>query len=118
MQTSALPVAGQMNRRIWIKLWSDVPNAAFGIDQAFDTGIKRWAKHEPVHGLAIRAGMQTGESPTDLFWVRRTAGTEPESITASHVVEYNGFRYRVLDAIDVDGARKFTRITTKQLGAI
>lgn len=118
MQTSALPVAGDLNRRIKIRLCSDVPNAAFGLDQTFDAGVSRWAKHEPVHGLAIRAGAQTDEAPTDLFWVRYGQATKPADITGSHVIEYNARRYRVLDTIDVDGARQFTRITTKDLGAI
>lgn len=110
--------AGDLVRRVLIRLWSDVPNAGFGIDQTFDAGIGRWARHDPVHGLAMRAGMQTGESPTDLFFVRRSAGTKPEEVTGAHVVEYNGFRYRVLDAIDLDGRREYTRITTKQLGPL
>lgn len=101
-----------------IRLWSDVPNTAFGIDQTFDAGLSRWAKHDPIHGLTLRAGAQTGEVPTDLFWVRYSAGTTPAEITASHVVEFNGRRYRVVDTIDVNGARSFTRITTKDLGAI
>ena len=109
--------AGDLNRRIVIRPWSDVPNAAFGLDQTFATGLTRWAKHEPVHGLALRAGMQTGEAPTDLFFVRYGTGTTPHDITAAHVVEFAGRRYRVLDTIDVDGDHEFTRLTTKDLGA-
>jgi len=110
--------SGQLIRRIVIKLWADVPNAAFGLDQTFDAGITRWAKHEPIHGLTLRAGAQTGEAPTDLFFVRRGTGAKPEDLTAAHVIEYNGYRYRVVDSIDVDGARQFTRITAKQLEAL
>lgn len=118
MQTSAQPAAGNLTRRIVIKTWTDTPNAAFGLDPAFVTALTRWARHEPVHGLAIRAGMQTGEAPTDLFWVRYGAGTRPHELTASHVIEFAGRRYRIIDAIDVDGRHLFTRITTKDLGAI
>lgn len=109
---------GNLNRRITLRLWSDVPNAAFGLDQTFDAGITRWAKVEPVHGLAIRAGMQTGETPTHLFFVRYGAGTKPEQLTASHVVEWQGRRYRVLDTINVEDKNEYTRITAKDLGAI
>lgn len=109
---------GQLNRRITLRQWSDVPNAAFGLDQTFDAGITRWAKVEPVHGLAIRAGMQTGETPTHLFFVRYGAGTKPEQLTASHVVEWQGRRYRVLDTINVEDKNEYTRITAKDLGAI
>lgn len=114
----SVPGAGGLNRRITIRLWADVPNAAFGVDQTFDAGFERWAKVEPVHGLAIRAGMQTGEVPTHLFWVRYSALTKPESLTASHVVEWRGRRYRVLDAISVEDMGRFTRISAKDLGAI
>ncbi len=113
------PGAGELDRRILLRLQTDVPNAGFGLDQTFSAGTALWAKHEPVHSLAIRSGMQTGEAPTDFFWVRRAAGlTQPENITAAHVIEWDGQRYRVLEAIDVNGTRRFTRVTAKLLGAI
>ena len=113
-----LPRAGELTRRISIKLWSDVPNGAFGLNQTFDAGIKRFAKREPVAGLYIRAGVQTGEEPTDRWWVYYGAGTKPTDITAAHVVEHNGRRYRVLGCEDLDDSRLFTSILTKDLGAI
>lgn len=112
-----LPDTGELSRRIVIRPWTDVPNGVFGLNQTFDKGITRYAKHEPVHGLAIRAGMQTGEIPTDLFWVRYGTSSKPEDVTLGHVVEWNKRRYRVLDTIDVDDAQQFTRITTKYLGS-
>lgn len=113
-----LPDTGELTRRVAIRKWTDVPNGAFGLNQSFDQGIVRWAKREPVHGLAIRAGMNTGEVPTDLFWVRYGTGTMPGDITQGHVIEWNGRRYRVLDTIDVEDKNQFTRISTKDLGAI
>lgn len=113
-----LPGAGELNRRILLRLWSDVPNGAFGIDQTFDAGRNLWAMVDPVYSIAIRAGMNTGEVPTHLFWVRYAPDTHPESITASHVIEWKGRRYRVIDTINVDDADQFTRISTKDLGAI
>lgn len=115
---ATLPQTGELTRRIQIRLQTDVPNVGMGVDQTFDAGIARWAKREPVHGLALRAGMNTSEAPTDLFWVRRGPGTTPEEITTGHVIDWNGRRYRVLDTIDVDDARRFTRVTAKDLGAI
>jgi hypothetical protein len=112
------PRSGEMIERVTIKLWSDVPNGAFGLDQNFDAGVSCFAKREPVHGLAIRAGAQTGEVPTDLFWVRGRDMTWPEQITAGHVVEWRARRYRVLDAISVGQMRRFTRITAMDLGVI
>lgn len=112
-----LPIAEELNRSIRIRLQSDIPNAAFGLDSTFDAGITRWAKVEPIYGLAMRGDMQTGEVPTHLFWVRYCPGSYPEEITTSHVVEWKGHLYRVLDAINVLDAQRFTRITTKLLGA-
>lgn len=113
-----LPHPGELNCLIVIRTWADVPNAAFGLDQTFDPGTDCWAKREPIHSIAMRAGQNTSESPSDLFWVRWSVGTRPDDITVSHVVEFEGHRFRVLDAIDVDNAHRFTRITTKDLGAI
>jgi head-tail adaptor len=112
-----LPESGELQRRITIKLQTDVPNAGFGTDQTFDTGIERWSKVEPIYGLAIRAGMNTGEVPTHLFWIRYGPDTQPEDFTQSHVIEWRGRRYRVLDAINVGDAQRFTRISAKDLGA-
>lgn len=113
------PGAGELNRLISLRVQTDVPNAAYGLDQTFSAGTPLWAKHEPVHSLAIRSGMQTGEAPTDFFWVRRATGlTQPEDITAAHVIDWDGQRYRVLEAIDANGERRFTRITAKLLGSI
>lgn len=114
----SLPSPGELNRRIAILPWSDVPNVAFGIDQTFGSPLLRWSKVEPVHSLNIRAGMQTGEVPTHLFWVRFGAGTKPADITASHVIDYAGRRYRVLGTLNVDDADVYTRIEAKDLGAI
>lgn len=113
-----IPNAGELQRRIKIRLWSDVPNAGFGVDQSFDVGIDRWAKVEPIYGIAVRDGMNTEEVPTHLFWVRYGPDTQPEDFTASHVIEWRGRRYRVLNAINVANADRFTRISTKDLGAI
>ena len=112
------PGAGEYKRRIVIRVWADVPNAAFGVDQTFDEGLRRWAKKEPVHSLAIRAGAQTGEVPTHFFWVRYGTGTRPEDITTSHVIEHDDRRYRVLGSINVDDADVCTRIEAKDIGAI
>ena len=115
---SRLPADGELNRRILIRLQTDVANASFGVDQTFDAGLLRWAKKEPIHSIAIRAGMNVDEAPTDLFWVRWATGTKPTDLTSSHVIDFAGRRYRVLDTIDVDDQHVYTRISAKDLGAI
>lgn len=117
MKLPPLPGAGELKRRVLLRVWSDVPNAAFGLDQAFDAGRLLWAKVEPIAGLTLRAGMNTGELPTHLFWVRSATGTQPQDINASHVIEWQGRRYRCLDAIHVADTQRYTRISVKDLGA-
>lgn len=113
-----LPSDGELNRRILIRLRTDVPNDDMGTDETYSVGLSRWAKKEPINSIAIRAGENTGEEPTDLFWVRWATGTKPEDFTLSHVIDFNGRRFRVLDSIDVGDLHLFTRITAKDLGAI
>ena len=112
------PRPGELDQRVKIRHKTNMPNASFGLDQTFDAGTDVWAMRYLVLGLALRAGMQTGEVPTDLFFVRVQPGTAPEEITAAHVVEWRGRRYRVLDTINVGALRRFTRISAKDLGAI
>jgi SPP1 family predicted phage head-tail adaptor len=113
-----LPQTGELNRKIRIRLWTDVPNATFGLTQTFDEGFKRWAKKEPINSLALLHGAHTSETPTDLFWVRYASLTRPEDLTTEHVVELDGKRYRILSVVDVDDQNLFTRIAAKYLEAI
>lgn len=113
-----LPDTGELNRRIVIRLWMDVPNASFNVDQTFDTGITRWAKVEPIRGIASRMGVTTGEEPTHFFWVRYAAETPAEYFAQNRVIEYRARRFRILDAQNFQDADRFIRITAKDLGAI
>ena len=110
--------AGMLDKLIKLRLWSDVPNAAFGLDQTFDAGIDCWANRRPSGQAAYWGAKQVGEEVTDRFTVRRDTGTHPEQITGLHVVELDGFRFRVVRAFDLDGATEFTAIDCKLLGAV
>ena len=61
MKKIHLPTTEQLNRRVCLKVWSDAPADDFGVTQTFDAGRKLWARVEPIYGLAIKAGMNTGE---------------------------------------------------------
>lgn len=113
-----LPETGELNRKIRIRLWTDVPNVTFGLTQTFDEGFKRWSKKEPINSLTLLHGENTSESPTDLFWVRYASKTRPEDLTTEHVIELDGKRYRILSVVDVGGLQLFTRIATKYLETI
>ena len=112
-----LPTTEDFSRVVCLRRRKEVPNPDMTVDEVFDCGIRTWAKFEPVHGLTMRAEAQTAEVPTHLIWVRYREGTRPQDITAAHVFDVSGQRYRVLSAIDVDDLGRFTRVSVKELGA-
>lgn len=108
--------AGKFDKRIWLRLLGEQPDGDTGVEEQELMRRQLWAKHEPVHGLVLRAGAQTSETPTDLFYIRSATGTRVEEITVEHEVLYRGHRYRVMDAIDLEGRRQVTRLSVKDLG--
>ena len=114
------PDVGELQRRVTIRLWNDNANAGFGITQEFDLGYARWAKLEPITGVAYWGTEQIGEKPTHRVWVRWGTGTKPEDITGQHVIDYFGGnkRFRVIRATNVGDAQKFTMIECKDIGLI
>ncbi|WP_045769412.1 phage head completion protein [Xanthomonas albilineans] len=113
-----LPDTGELNRRIVICRWTDTPNINFNIDALFDAAISRWAKVEPIRGIASRMGVTTAEEPTHYFWVRYSAETTADYFSQDRVIEYRRHRYRILDAQNFQDADLFIRIITKDLGVI
>lgn len=113
-----LPSSGELNRRITIRKWTDVPNVALDADQTVDAGIDRWAKVEPVGGVTYWGTKQTGENVTHRFWIRFGLNSEPEDFTGAHVIEWKGRRYRVHRATNVNDAQVYTMIEAGDLGSI
>ena len=115
------PDSGELVRRVTIRLWTDTPDlVTFDIDQSFSAGITRWAKIEPVVGVAYWNGKQIGEEVTHRIWVRYTPQTQPELVTPQHVIDYpaNNRRFRVVRALNVGDAQRYTLIECKDLGPI
>jgi head-tail adaptor len=114
------PEIGDMQRRVTIKLWDDQANAGFAITPDYDAGLKRWAKMEPIMGVAYWGDKQIGEAPTHRIWVRWGTGSKPEDITGQHVIEYpsGNRRFRVIRSTNAGDAQKFTMIECKDLGAM
>lgn len=113
-----MPGPGELNQRLHVREWSDVPNAAYGLDQTETPGRKLWGKMESVGAQVFWGTAQTGEGITHRAYVWRVKGTEPEAFTGRHVIEHAGFRYRVMRSIDVNGERVMTAVELKVLGAI
>ena len=113
------PDAGELVRRITIKTWLDVPSALTkGVDHTFDAGISRWAKRDPMRGVAYWSGQQIGEEITDIWWLRYGDGTKPEDLGGEKVIEHNGRRFRIIRAMNAGDAQRFTMVWAKDLGAI
>lgn len=113
-----MPGPGELNQRLRLREWSDIPNASNGLDQSESAGRKLWGKMECVGAQMFWGSMQTGEGITHRAYVWRVPGTEPEAFTGRHVIEHAGFRYRVMRSIDVNGERVMTAVELKVLGPI
>ena len=107
--------AGQRRERIRLRIWTDIPNQAMSLDQNFDEGVALWAAVEPVRSLAMRTEMQTAERPTHLFTILQHVEMRPKDITAQHVIDWKGGRYRVMDAIGLGMPESQMQISAKYL---
>ena len=114
------PSTGEFQRRVIIRLWTDQTDANFSVDPIVDSGITRWAKLEPVSGVAYWGTKQVGEEVTHKIWLRWGTGTKPEDITNQHVVDYpqGNRRFRVVRGTNAGDAQKFTCLECKDLGAL
>lgn len=114
------PQTGELNRRVVIRVWTDEPNALFGIDQKFDAGITRWAAVKPVVGVAYWGAKQIDEETTHRIWFRWGLDTRPQDITGQHVIDWpaENRRYRVIRSTAAGDARQFTMVEVKELGEI
>lgn len=112
------PAAGELNRRIAIKGWQDMPAMGGGITQTFDAGVSAWAKRDPLGNAIFFGTKQIEESVTDRFIVRRTSQITERTVTGEHVIECEGQRFRVKRASAMNGGRTFVVIETELLGNV
>lgn len=114
----SLPAAGELNQRIAIKAQADQPAMGAAITQNYTLLSNAWAKHLPVGAAIFFGTKQVGEGVTDRFIVRRNDLVNEQTVTANHVIECRGTRYRVRRASDLEGARQFTMIEAECLGNV
>ena len=110
-----MPRIGQLNRRITIKDWQDVPNAAASIDRTMSNPLTVWAKHEPVGAGLYQDSMQINETITDRFYIRHR---DNFVVDKNKVIEYDGIRFRIRRGSDLGGMRRFIVIECEALGSI
>lgn len=112
----SLPYSAELNRRILIRKQTDQPVMGGTVNQTFDAGKQVWAKHHPVGNAIFFGTKQVGEDVTDRFIIRRSSDFTEQNITSSHVIDFDGQRYRVKRCSDLEGKRLFLIIETEGLG--
>ena len=114
-----LPAAGELNCRISIKRWEDVPSGNADLAAYYTEVWQCWAKIVPVGSLIYQGSIQTGDTVTHRIIVRQVVGkTDPASLNRQHVIDGNGLRYIVRRSIDMDGRKLFTQIEAEETGEI
>ena len=105
------PSAGELDRRITLRLRSDIPAPDQGLDSLFTEEKKRWAKIEPVGTAVYANGVQT-----DVKITHRVTFYYLKSMSESHEVVHGGTIYRVRRVADMNGKRRYTLLEVEELG--
>lgn len=114
-----LPSAGELNCRISIKRWEDVPSGNADLAAYYTEVWQCWAKIVPVGSLIYQGSVQTGQTVTHRIIIRRVEGTtDPPSLARQHVIDCEGQRYIVRRVTDLEGKKLFTQIEAEETGAI
>lgn len=105
------PSAGELERRITLRLRSDMPAPNQGLDSLFTDQKKRWAKIEPVGTAVYTAGVQT-----DVKITHRVILYYLKGMSEAHEVVHGATIYRVRRVADMNGNRRFTLLEVEELG--
>lgn len=110
--------AGDLNRRIVIKLFTEVADVGYSTTGTDTTVATVWAKVEPVGSAIYQGSKQIDATVTHRFIVRRQASVlESHTVSNRHVVIYNGYRYRVKRVAEYADEREFIVIEAEELSA-
>ncbi|MNJ57878.1 Phage head-tail joining protein [compost metagenome] len=107
------PGAGELNRRITLRLRSDIPAPDFGLDSTFAEEKRRWAKIEPVGAATYSAGVQIDAKVTHRITLYFLDG-----LGEAHEVVHGSKLYRVQRVTDMNGAHRFTVLDVEELGRL
>lgn len=105
------PGAGELNRRITLRLRSDIPTENLELGSIFTDEKRRWAKIEPVGSVTYSAGVQIDAKVTHRITLYFLDG-----IGESHEVLHGSKLYRVQRVTDMNGAHRFTVLDVEELG--
>ena len=114
-----LPAAGELNCRISIKCWEDIPSGDADLEARYVVQQECWAKIVPIGSLTYQGSVQAGNIITHRIIVRRVKGkTDPVSLNLRHVIDCDGMRYIIRRIMDLDGKKLFTQIEVEETGVI
>lgn len=111
------PAIGEFDKLVKVRLWTDTPTT-FALEQQFDVGQDAWASLMPAGSAVFYGTQQVTTGVTDQLITWRTSMLNARTVTARHVVEYDGQRYRVRRATDMNGEKSFLVVDLELLGAI
>lgn len=109
----SLPGAGDLDKRVLIRLRQDVPVGLAGVISEHPVAFTRWASLKPVGTAAWAASVQTDERVTHRCIVRWIEG-----VTDSHEVVYLDRVYRVRRCAELRGSRRFLAMDVEELGEV
>lgn len=104
------PGAGDLNRRVTLRLRTDFPAAGGDLGSEFSEQRSRWAHIEPVGSVVYSAGVQADNIVTHRITLRYLPG-----ITDAHEVVHGQTVYRVRRVTDLGGAGRFTQLEVEEL---
>ncbi|ANY85985.1 head-tail adaptor protein [Pseudomonas putida] len=105
------PPAGELDRRITIRLREDHPLHAADLESVFTEPRHRWAKVRAVGTAVYTDSVQTDDKITHRVWVRLLQG-----VTTSHEVVTGGVVYRVKRSAPWGAGKRFTLLEVEELG--
>lgn len=109
------PTVGELDKLVTVKAWEDVPSG-FALAQQYDDPQQAWASLMPIGAALFYSGQQVGQEVTHRLIAWRTSTLNGQVITARHVVEHEGLRYRIRRASDMNGERVFVVLDLELLG--
>ncbi|MGJ8619611.1 MAG: phage head closure protein [Methylophilaceae bacterium] len=112
----SMPAAGELNRRVEIKIQNDTPAMGAAVVNNYSTIATVWAKHQPVGNAIFFGTKQVGEGVTDRFIVRYNATINEKTVNGHCVIQFDETLYRVRRASDLEGMRQFLMIEAERLG--
>lgn len=110
--TMSWPNAGELNKRVQIRLRQDVPVGLSSVVEQHSQLLERWARLSPVGTAVWAASVQTDNRITHRAIIRYMDG-----ITENHEIVHRQCVYRVRRSADLRSARKFLVLDLEELGA-